>query len=89
MVLVEVAAVRVAVDLEERPVLGGGRGDRLDVDLVRLALPISRPVRWPMQSTCGFSIAATTRSVIFAAEIRNEVWTLATTQSSRSSTSGS
>ena len=42
-----------------------------------------------MQSTCGFSIAAITRSVIFFAEIRNEVWTLATTQSSRSSSSGS
>ena len=42
-----------------------------------------------MQSTSGFSIAAITRSVIFFGEIRNDVWTLAITQSSRSSTSGS
>ena len=40
-----------------------------------------------MQSTCGFSIAAITRLVISLPEIRNEVWTLATTQSSCSSRS--
>ncbi len=35
-----------------------------------------------MQSTWGFSIAASIRSVIFFPEIAKEVWTLATTQSS-------
>ena len=34
-----------------------------------------------MQSTSGWSIAASTRSVIAFLEIRNEVWTLAITQS--------
>ena len=47
------------------------------------------PVRWPMQSTCGFSIAVITRLVISSPEVRNEVWTLATTQSSASSRSSS
>ena len=51
--------------------------------------PIRRPVRCPMQSTCGFSIAAMNRSVIFAFEVRKAVWTLAITQSSRSRTAGS
>ena len=34
-----------------------------------------------MQSTLGFSIAVTTRSVICFSETLKEVWTLATTQS--------
>ena len=40
-----------------------------------------------MQSTSGFSIAASTRAVISFSEIAKEVWTLATTQSSASTTS--
>ena len=40
-----------------------------------------------MQSTWGFSIAASTRPVISASEIEKEVWTLATTQSSASTRS--
>ena len=42
-----------------------------------------------MQSTSGCSIAASTRSVIACSEIRNEVWTLAITQSSSASSSSS
>ncbi len=42
-----------------------------------------------MQSTSGCSIALTIRAVIFSALIWNDVWTLATTQSSSANTSSS
>ena len=45
----------------------------------RARLLIRRPVRWPMQSTCGFSIAASTRSVGLRS---SDVCSDATTQSS-------
>ena len=44
-----------------------------------LRTPIRRLVRWPMQSTCGFAIAWSTRSV---GSLSKLVWTLAITQSS-------
>ncbi len=40
-----------------------------------------------MQSTRGWPIASTTRSVIAFSEMLKEVWTLATTQSSSASSS--
>ena len=60
----QVEPIGLAVDLEERSRLRGTREDRLEVERRRRrGGPIFRPVRWPMQSTCGFSIAARMRLV--------------------------
>ena len=58
----EVEPVGLSVDLQEGARLPAA-SDALEVELVPGLLLIFRPVGWPMQSTCGCSIAATTRSV--------------------------
>ena len=60
-----------------------------DVDAVAAALSDQAARGWPIASTSGCSIARTIRSVIASALIRKDVCTLATTQSSRASSSSS
>ena len=81
----QVEPVRLRVDLEERLRLERLLDHALEVDVDRRrACSACGPVRWPMQSTYGFSIAAKTRSSGF---FRRAACTDATTQSSVASCS--
>src|SRR5690606_7523736 len=73
--------------LRLHPALGGPlAAETLPVELAGRTI---RPVQWPSTSTRGFAIAVTILRVISVRSIRSWEWTLATTTSSRSSSSGS
>ena len=61
-----------------------------NVDSGRFRRPARiRPVMWPRTSRCGLASAATIRRVIGRDSIRSSEWTLPTTRSRRSRSSGS
>ena len=84
MRVAEVEPVGLRVDLEERAGLERLLDDALESTSAGPRRLSFRPVRWPMQSTCGFSIAASTRSV---RSLSKPECTEAITQSRSASTS--